>query len=1224
MTIGVCGEPNPLVRDGAAQNRRFTTALHPRHARLDERGLAELLLFTGRYAETVQYWDGNDAPDGDFATFVRSDPSYLIAEITAYSTTGFHDAWRWARAAVEDPATVSIGSDRAADLLFNLLFNQVATLNRWLRTASPGLAVYDALERQISGSLRGMLAVALSLHRWLSEDGLLAGASGGGDTHHLASWDWEEVELEGIWFGPDSADALFTDALAAADIGDFAFTGSDDEKRQQAARELDPVYETLSGVLAQLSDDAPDWLRETLTDRNDHAPQMALWLGFARIFRYAQARLNENARRHLDFHYQQVLQLRRRGAVGDRVHLVFTLAKHATAHLLSAGTLLPGGKDGEGNALTYRLTADAALNVATLAEPTDVKTVFFDRDRDHRPFAATVAASSDGEGGDFAEDEEPKWPPFGARQRTDEGLLPDDQRTMAFADVGFAISSPELLLREGERTVTLRLLPTIEQDGDGLAAEQLRIRWTGEKGWEEGDVATLAPSPANLLRPVTEGGVHALSLVFTLGADQPPVLPYDGEVHGPGYETPYPVIEFRMANTAAISTHAADILRSVDLSGATLNVSVTGARALVVQSDAGVLDPAKPFQPFGPAPVKGNSLYVGSDEAFRKRLRSVTLSWRWQSPPASDLSDHYTGYTGSFDNGGFDAPWEVLAGREWSPPGDAKKLFETDAGDTCVRTFDIASLNLPDDRAARWQKAVLKDYRATSDWGFLRLRLNSSDEDASDPFGHLRFPKIYATAAMQYARKPETETPDDPGLPQQPWTPVIEELVLDYTSEVDIDLTGAPGGPDAFLHIYPFGQRAALPGDGSTPLLPRFLHDPDAEDPDSVGELYLGLSGLEPRQNLSFLIQVADGSADPETPQPDVKWWYWRVDGWREFSRLQVLRDDTGGLIRSGLVVLDVPSDAEADPGLLPQGRHWLRVSVGGDPRGVCELLSIRTQAAVAELVAPDEHARHLEVPLPAGTIAGLSTKQAAVKSVEQPFASFGGRSPEGARAFDTRVSERLRHKDRAIAMWDYERLVLENFPSLHKVKCINHSTYVYEDDRFAISQSEFAPGWVTIVVIPDLRNRNMVNPLEPRASLATLDDIKTFVSARMTPWAARRLQVLNPLYERISVDCNVSFVTGADFTLSQAQLSEDLTRFLSPWAFPDAGGADISFGGTLHRSTLLYFVEKRPYVDFVTDFQMILTAPDGGTSSVERAVPSSARTLFASASAHTIGEVEC
>ena len=45
MTMGVCDEANPLVRDGTAQNRRTAPALHPRNARLDERGIDTAIIF---------------------------------------------------------------------------------------------------------------------------------------------------------------------------------------------------------------------------------------------------------------------------------------------------------------------------------------------------------------------------------------------------------------------------------------------------------------------------------------------------------------------------------------------------------------------------------------------------------------------------------------------------------------------------------------------------------------------------------------------------------------------------------------------------------------------------------------------------------------------------------------------------------------------------------------------------------------------------------------------------------------------------------------------------------------------------------------------------------------------------------------------------------------------------------------------------------------------------
>ncbi|MEO8960803.1 MAG: hypothetical protein ABI325_02915, partial [Ginsengibacter sp.] len=49
--------------------------------------------------------------------------------------------------------------------------------------------------------------------------------------------------------------------------------------------------------------------------------------------------------------------------------------------------------------------------------------------------------------------------------------------------------------------------------------------------------------------------------------------------------------------------------------------------------------------------------------------------------------------------------------------------------------------------------------------------------------------------------------------------------------------------------------------------------------------------------------------------------------------------------------------------------------------------------------------------------------------------------------------------------------------------------------------------------------------------------------------------------------------------------LNNEIEKFLCPWAFAD--GKEISFGGKISKSTLLNFVEERPYVDFVTCFKM-------------------------------------
>ena len=59
---------------------------------------------------------------------------------------------------------------------------------------------------------------------------------------------------------------------------------------------------------------------------------------------------------------------------------------------------------------------------------------------------------------------------------------------------------------------------------------------------------------------------------------------------------------------------------------------------------------------------------------------------------------------------------------------------------------------------------------------------------------------------------------------------------------------------------------------------------------------------------------------------------------------------------------------------------------------------------------------------------------------VRQPWPSFDLRPQETASGWITRVAERLRHRARALTPWDCERLVLQAFPEVFKLKCIPRS----------------------------------------------------------------------------------------------------------------------------------------------------------------------------------------
>jgi len=87
--------------------------------------------------------------------------------------------------------------------------------------------------------------------------------------------------------------------------------------------------------------------------------------------------------------------------------------------------------------------------------------------------------------------------------------------------------------------------------------------------------------------------------------------------------------------------------------------------------------------------------------------------------------------------------------------------------------------------------------------------------------------------------------------------------------------------PGQFFHVAPFGTAEQHPyldpaAGGKVFLLPQFGFEQDNSTVQSEAEFYLGVTGLAPPQNLSILVQVIDGTADPLSakPVPHIAWNY--------------------------------------------------------------------------------------------------------------------------------------------------------------------------------------------------------------------------------------------------------------------------------------------------------------------------------------------------------------
>ncbi len=501
-------------------------------------------------------------------------------------------------------------------------------------------------------------------------------------------------------------------------------------------------------------------------------------------------------------------------------------------------------------------------------------------------------------------------------------------------------------------------------------------------------------------------------------------------------------------------------------------------------------------------------------------------------------------------------------------------------------------------------------YSTTSRHGFARLKLDGD-------FGQSE----YQTYLLKYLRK-DADATEEPGSP--PVGPSMSGLWLDYSAAQTITLDSAAADlfnnrQARFFHLAPFGQAEQHPYLNTTQkvyLLPQFDFQRDNAEQESEAEFYIGVTGLAPPQNLTLLFQVADGTADPlaKKPDPHIHWSYLGGNEWLPFAANEV-EDQTGELLNSGIITFAMPREATADNTLLPPGMHWVRAAVASGSEAVCRLLMVAAPALAATFTDKGNDPAFPAKVLPAGTISKLDQPDAAVKKVTQPFPTFGGRGQEPPMAFYTRISERLRHKDRAIALWDYERLVLEAFPQIYQVKCLNHTHYEPDDGIYR----ELAPGHVTVVTIPNQQFQTRRDPLRPYTSLGLLENISAFLRRRLSCFV--KLHVKNPLFEEVRVGFKVRLSEGRDESFYLKKLEEDITRFLSPWAFP--GGGSPSFGGKIYKSVLINFVEELPYVDYVTDVQLfhIFLDDDNVQQTVEKleVEGSKAVSLLVSANKHTI-----
>ena len=386
--------------------------------------------------------------------------------------------------------------------------------------------------------------------------------------------------------------------------------------------------------------------------------------------------------------------------------------------------------------------------------------------------------------------------------------------------------------------------------------------------------------------------------------------------------------------------------------------------------------------------------------------------------------------------------------------------------------------------------------------------------------------------------------------PNTPHLPQIEALSFDYS---------ASGPATFFAHLLPFDGHRTLEEDAASgfgTLLPRFAHE---------GNLYLGFSRLDGQGALPLHVRIGQA---PGTAPLSISWSYLAANRWLSLPSPRHGADPIYSLQASGIVRLTLPvkEDSETNS-VVPGPLRWIRAATEG-AGDAPQVLGIHPHAVTAMRHADAKGGGIFDQPLPPRTINALAKPVKGIALVTQPAGSFGGRAAESDRDFQVRVSERLRHKDRAIVGWDYEHLVLEHFPTVWKVR-----TLPARPSR--PGEKGGGPGTVRVVVVPGPNSPDMPDPTAPTSNAETLASI-----ARVLQRAAGlfvHVHVLNPTFVRVTVNARIRWREGQDPRISADRLTAELKAYLSPWDNDVRGARGVS------EPELVDFVQSRSYVEVLS-----------------------------------------
>lgn len=1214
-----------IWNEGTTQRARHVQALTNKNFDVDERHFEVLVKQVADHAAKINYYNTHNEPDGYWNDLINADEIVALAQLLQVDVKRYENDYYASYAHATDLALSPQKREEATDHVLEVTNQAYSQLSRWYTT------LHSIKPDQVHYPIFKEWSAAIQTLR---------------NTEDFQTFE-KKVFMEN-------------------------YRQQSENEQLDALKKVNYFFQQLVKTILFLNSQYGRFLK-LAKKHQSHSPHHALLFAFIELLENARKSINTFHQRHLDYYYSEHIHLKPRPAKADLVTLQFQLEDGFQNYLMPKETPFLAGQDDEGKDLVYKTIEETEVSRSTVDQ---LRGVFVSRipgsGRNKNPHVSLIRVA------DYSQKEtDDPWAIMNLGRQN----FGNQHR---HSEIGFAISSPELALKEGIRTLKvnfeciakneLRTLnvrfvkgkrsrgetrvvsviksmekqePTIgeffneafeitafEPDfvvsenfiaellshNDGELANQNVISYLAAIDAETVSKCTIQQfvdrlssdtgiasrltfpdlisqlmnetDPALLAKKFSKTLINAFNVKYTSAQGWTDIKPVSVgfsenqlefilvlQQSFPSMDIneesrfDQPALKFSLNPNAAF--YGYDFFERLQFSKVSCQINVKNIRDLVLYNQIGPVSGDGPFLPFGPTPNNYSYLLVGNKEVFSKQFQKLRLNIDWMDLPtdAGGFDAYYNLYGQKLDNQSFKAKVSNLSSGDWVPKAEMREEIELFEGENLLENFSQFQLNtskLAPSQDYNWRPEVL-EYTGSTQRGFLKVQLSSPKFS----FGHQQYPNLLSKMAIENAKsmtgllsgilKKKTEM----NMPNPPYTPKIDKLSVDYISSFEMTFDSSIGqkksNGHAYYHLLPFGGYIKNPvRPNGLQMIPSF---------DYEGALYLGIKDFKPPGTLTlfFNLKETDAVQDPD-PQGkgSLEWHVLHGNDWLRLKPQQVSSDTTDNFLHAGIVKLDIsyPGRPKAST-VMDDGLFWIMVNSKKNTQIMGEVIDISTNAVVARY-SPNGENQPVNYSIDPNTISESTEDLPAINSINQPLKSFGGLEEEVRSHFYIRVSERLRHKNRCVNAYDYERIILEAFPDISKVLCI---------DSYDWKSNQPKSGKVLIVLVPVIKDRTVANVTTPSTSVKTLRKVRELIKSKTSPFVD--VDVINPEYEHMRVFADVKFVKGESAGYYLKLLNEELKSFISPWIVDPM--AEPLFQRRFPIEDIQSFIQSRKYVEFVT-----------------------------------------